>query len=173
MVKTGYLFMKQHVTCRRNMMDKKPRSKAGKTKRGQRAERESVHLKRQHRFTFEGDQAHKPGAYGVLTSDEETELFRKLCKLKMLNNADAESFRLFNQAEQEALAKTGETPNTKNSPAHETFTGQVTCRLREGHAHTNCYFSEVLGTAITAGDPEYNYLKASEHYSPACCRCES
>ena len=104
MVKPGYLFMKQHDT----LMDNKPRSKTGKKKRGQRAERESVHLKRQHRFTFEGDQAHKPGAYGVFTSDEETELFRRLCRLKLLNNADAQSFRLFRQAELEALAETGD-----------------------------------------------------------------
>ena len=100
MVTQGHLQMQQQEI----LQEEKPRKRKGEKTRRQRKDRESARLARQHKMPFDGGQKAATGAYGVFASEEETKDFKRLSKLKKLNNAVSGRFRLYRQAELEVLA---------------------------------------------------------------------
>jgi hypothetical protein len=87
------------------LQEEKPRKRKGNKVRSQRKDRESVHLARQHEAYFDGGQKAAKGAYGVFISAEMMKDFRRVSKLKVLNNAGDGSFKLYYQADLEVLAR--------------------------------------------------------------------
>ena len=98
---TGHYYMQQ----KERLQEEKPRKRKGKKARSQRKDRESVHLARQHEAYFDGGQKAAKGAYGVFISEEMMKDFKRVSKLKVLNNAGDGSVKLYYQSDLEVLAR--------------------------------------------------------------------